>query len=122
MAGIYVKFDTPQEIADKVEEALEIAKNTGKVAKGTNEVTKFIERGNAKLVVIAENVEPEEIVAHLPVLADEKEIPYAYLATKEEVGGAAGLNVGTASACIVEAGEAEELVAEIVEKVAELKN
>lgn len=122
MTGIYVKFDTPQEIADKVEEALEIAKNTGKVAKGTNEVTKFIERGNAKLVIIAENVEPAEIVAHLPVLAEEKEIPYAYLSTKEEVGGAAGLNVGTASACIVEAGEAEDLVAEIVEKVAELKN
>ena len=119
--AIYVKFDTPQELADKAEEALEIAKNTGKVAKGTNEVTKFIERGNAELVLIAEDVDPAEIVAHIPVLADEKEIPYAYLATKEEVGGAAGLNVGTASAAIVDAGDAEELVAEVVEKIKELK-
>jgi len=120
--AIYVKFDTPQELADKAEEALEIAKNTGKVAKGTNEVTKFIERGNAELVVIAEDVDPAEIVAHIPVLAEEKEIPYIYLATKEEVGAAAGLNIGTASACIVEAGEGEELVAEVVEKVNELLN
>lgn len=119
--AIYVKFDTPQEIADKAEEALEIARNTGKVAKGTNEVTKFIERGNAELVLIAEDVDPAEIVAHIPVLAEEKEIPYAYLATKEEVGGAAGLNVGTASAAIVDAGDSEELVAEIVEKIKELK-
>ena len=121
MANIYVKFDTPEELAKQAEEALETAQATGKVAKGTNEVTKFIERGDAALVVIAEDVDPAEIVAHIPVLADEKEIPYAYLPTKEQVGGAAGLTVGTASACIVDAGDAEAIVSEIVEKVAELK-
>lgn len=120
--AIYVKFEVPQEIADKASEALETAKNTGKVAKGTNEVTKFLERSNAKLVVVAEDVDPEEIVAHIPLLAEEKEIPYVYVPTKEEVGKAAGLGVGTASACIVDAGDAEDLVAEVVEKVEELKN
>lgn len=120
--AIYVKFDTPEEIAEIAEKALETARDTGKVAKGTNEVTKFIERGNAELVVIAENVDPAEIVAHIPFLAEEKEIPFVYLPTKEKVGGAAGLNVGTASAAIVAAGEAENLVKEVVEKVEELKN
>ena len=114
MANIYVKFDTPEELAKQAEEALE-------TVKGTNEVTKFIERGDAALVVIAEDVDPAEIVAHIPVLADEKEIPYVYLPTKEQVGIAAGLTVGTASACIVNAGDAEASVSEIVEKVAELK-
>ncbi|GAB4312326.1 MAG: 50S ribosomal protein L7Ae [Methanobacteriaceae archaeon] len=118
---IYVKFDVPQEIADKASEALEIARETGKIAKGTNEVTKAIERGNAALVLVAEDVDPVEIVAHIPVLAEEKEIPYVYLPTKDEVGAGAGLNVGTASACIVEAGEAEDLVKDVVEKVEELK-
>lgn len=122
MAAIYVKFETPEELANQAEEALETANNTGKVAKGTNEVTKLIERGDAELVVIAEDVQPEEIVAHIPVLADEKEIPYIYLPTKEQVGGAAGLTVGTASACIVDAGDAKAAVEEIVEKVAELKD
>lgn len=122
MAAIYVKFETPEELANQAEEALETATNTGKVAKGTNEVTKLIERGDAELVVIAEDVQPEEIVAHIPVLADEKEIPYIYLPTKEQVGGAAGLTVGTASACIVDAGDAKAAVEEIVEKVAELKD
>ena len=116
MANIYVKFDTPEELAKQAEEALETAQSTGKVA-----ITKFIERGDAALVVIAEDVDPAEIVAHIPVLADEKEIPYVYLPTKEQVGIAAGLTVGTASACIVDAGDAEAAVAEIVEKVAELK-
>ncbi|MTK63896.1 MAG: 50S ribosomal protein L7ae [Methanobacterium sp.] len=119
--AIYVKFDTPKEIADKAYEALEIAKDTGKIGKGTNEVTKMIERGNALLVFIAEDIDPPEIAAHLPVLAEEKEIPYVYLPTKDELGEAAGLNVGTASACIIDAGEAEDLINDVVEKVEELK-
>ncbi len=119
--AIYVKFDVPKELADKAYEALEIARDTGKIGKGTNEVTKAIERGNAQLVLIAEDIDPPEIAAHLPVLAEEKEIPYIYIQTKDELGEAAGLNVGTASACITNAGEAEDLVNEIVEKVEELK-
>jgi len=119
--AIYVKFDVPKELADKAAEALEIARETGKISKGTNEVTKAVERGVAQLVLIAEDVEPAEIVAHLPLLAEEKEIPYIYLPTKDELGAAAGLNVGTASAAIVESGDAEDLINEIIEKVEELK-
>ena len=119
--AIYVKFDVPKELADKAYEALEIARDTGKIGKGTNEVTKAIERGNALLVFIAEDIDPPEIAAHLPGLAEEKEIPYVYIPTKDELGEAAGLNVGTASACVMDSGEAEDLVNEIVEKVEELK-
>lgn len=119
--AMYVKFDVPKELADKAYEALEIARDTGKVGKGSNEVTKAVERGEALLVLIAEDVDPAEIIAHLPVLAEEKEIPYVYLPTKDELGEAAGLNVGTASACIVDAGEGEDLIKDVVEKVEELK-
>ncbi|MBC7101271.1 50S ribosomal protein L7Ae [Methanothermobacter tenebrarum] len=118
---IYVKFDVPKELADKAVEALEIARDTGKIAKGTNEVTKAVERGVAQLILIAEDVDPPEIVAHLPVLAEEKEIPYVYLPTKDELGAAAGLNVPSASACIIDPGESEELIKEVIEKVEELK-
>ena len=55
------EFSLPKDLVDKVLQALEIAKNTGKIKKGTNETTKTIERGKAKLVVIAQNVEPKEI-------------------------------------------------------------
>jgi large subunit ribosomal protein L7Ae len=119
--AMYVKFDVPKELADKAYEALEIARDTGKVGKGSNEVTKAVERGDAVLVLLAEDVDPPEIIAHMPVLAEEKEIPYVYIPTKDELGEAAGLNVGTASACIIDAGEGEELIKDVVEKVEELK-
>jgi large subunit ribosomal protein L7Ae len=53
---------------------IETAKRTGKIEKGTNEVTKAIERGTAKFVAYAKNVEPKEIVAHIPLLCKDKGI------------------------------------------------
>jgi large subunit ribosomal protein L7Ae len=86
----YIKYETPKEVADAAYEALQIATKTGQVRKGTNETTKAIERGTAKLVVIAENVEPPEVVAHLPILCEERKIPYIFVPTKEKLGSAIG--------------------------------
>ena len=118
---IYVRFEVPKELADKAYEAVEGARDTGKLRKGTNESTKAIERKQAALVVIAEDVEPAEIVAHLPPLCDEKGIPYIYVPSKRELGAAAGINVGAAAITIAEAGRAAATVKEIVERVRELK-
>ncbi len=118
---IYVRFEVPKELADKAYEAVEGARDTGKLRKGTNETTKAIERKQAVLVVIAEDVEPAEIVAHLPPLCDEKGIPYIYVPSKRELGGAAGIDVGAAAITIAEAGKATAAVKEIVERIRELK-
>jgi len=118
---LMTEFEIPKDLVDKVLQALEIAKNTGKVKKGTNETTKAIERGKAKLVVIAKDVEPKEIVMHLPVLCDEKKCDYVYVPSKEELGRAIGINVSTASACIVESGEAKGVIEEIIKKIKTIK-
>ena len=59
-------FEAPKELVDKVYEAIEVAKATGKIRKGTNEATKVIEKGQAKLVAIAKDVNPPEITMHIP--------------------------------------------------------
>ncbi len=115
------EFEIPKDLVDKVLQALELAKNTGKLKKGTNEVTKAIERGKAKLVVIAKDVEPKEIVMHLPVICEEKKSEYVYIPSKEELGRATGINVGTASACIVEPGEAKDLLEDIIKEIQTIK-
>jgi len=116
----YVRFEVPKEVADAALEALKIATETGKIRKGTNETTKSIERGNAKLVIIAEDVQPPEIVAHLPLLCDERKAAYVYVPTKAGIGEALGISVGSAAAAIEDTGDAESLVAEIVSKVNEI--
>lgn len=115
------EFEIPKDLVDKVLQAIEIAKNTGKIKKGTNEITKAIERGKAKLVVIAKDVEPKEIVMHLPVLCEEKKCEYVYIPSKDELGRATGINVSTASACIIEPGEAKDLVEDIIKKIETIK-
>jgi len=117
----YVKFDVPEDLANKVLEAMRKARETGKIRKGTNETTKAVERGQAKLVVIAMDVQPEEIVAHLPLLCDEKKIPYVYVPSKKALGEACGLQVAAASAAIIDPGEAKDLVDEIIKRVEEIR-
>lgn len=101
---------------DKILHAVEIAKNTGKVKIGTNEATKAIERGVAKLIVIAEDVQPKEVVMHLAPLCNEKKIPFAHVKSKQELGRAAGVDVPAASVAILDLGEAKKIVDEIVKK------
>ena len=106
-----------KDMLDKAYEAVELAKATGRIKKGTNEVTKAIEKGNAKIVIIAQDVEPKEIVMHIPLLAKEKQIPCLEGASKEELGAAAGLGLGTSAVAIVEEGEARDLIKEIKQKM-----
>ncbi len=117
----YVRFNVPEELSKKSLQALEIARDTGKVKKGTNETTKTIERGDAKLVIIAEDVDPPEVVAHLPLLCEEKKIPYVYVPKKEQVGVASGIDVPSAAASITDPGNAKDLIGDIAKKLSELK-
>jgi large subunit ribosomal protein L7Ae len=88
-------------------ELIEKARKTGKVEKGTNEVTKAVERGTAKLVAYGADVDPKEIVQHIPILCKEKEVPCVEADKKEKLGVAVGLNVGCASVVVIDAGDAE---------------
>ena len=94
-----------------VYQVIEKAKKTEKVEKGTNEVTKAIERGTAKLVVYAVDVEPKEIVQHLPVLCKEKKIPCHEADSKQKLGIAVGIPVSASSVAVIEAGDAENDIA-----------
>lgn len=69
---MFAKYEMPPELAEKALQALEAARNTGKIKKGVNETTKMVERGQAQLVLIAEDTAPPEVVAHLPMLAGER--------------------------------------------------
>jgi len=97
-------------MSEKAYESVELAVKTGKIKKGTNEVTKMIEKGKAKLVVVAQDVSPKEIVMHIPMLCKEKKILCIEVPSKEELGAAAGMPVGTSAVAITEEGEAKEVI------------
>ncbi|MCX6798786.1 MAG: 50S ribosomal protein L7Ae [Candidatus Diapherotrites archaeon] len=120
MAGL-VQFNVPDQLQAEQLQLVEKAQKKGKIRVGINEVTKAVERGQAKLVLIAMDVSPVEIVMHLPLLCDEKKIPFTYVKGKKELGEKAGLNVGTAAAVIADEGDAKKELQDIVKKLAELR-
>ena len=118
----YVKFEIPTDLVNAIYEAVRLAKQSGMVRKGTNETTKAIERGISKLVIIAEDVEPPEVVAHLPILCDERTSKYVFVPSKKDLGNALGIEVGSAAATIIDAGESQQILDQITGTVETIKN
>ena len=95
---------------------IEKARKTGKIDKGTNEVTKAVELGVAKLVVYAADVSPKEIVSHLAVLCKQKGIPCHEVDSKQKLGIAVGIKVNTSAVAVINAGDQEKEIAALKNK------
>ena len=119
--AMFVKFQTPKEVQDLAYDLVEKARDIGKISKGANEVTKQVERGQAKMVIMAEDVSPEEILAHMPILCEEKNIPYAYVPSKDELGSSAGLHVPTTAIAVIDVGKDKTTLETLTKKVTELQ-
>ena len=117
----YVKFETPQDLINPIYEAIRVAAESGKVKKGTNEATKAIERGTSKLIIIAEDVEPPEVVAHLPILCEEQGAAYAFVPSKQELGKALGIDITSAAAAILDSGDAQHIVDQVISSISKIK-
>ncbi len=118
---VFVRFEVTPEIMERAYETVKLAKEDGKLRKGANEATKAVERGIAKLLVIALDVDPPEIVAHLPLLSEDKKITYVYVDSKKKLGEAAGIDVSTSAVAVVEAGKGKPLLDEVLTKIATLR-
>jgi large subunit ribosomal protein L7Ae len=118
---MFVKFEMSKELVNQTYEIIEMAKESGKVRKGANEVTKLIERAQAKFVILSEDTTPPEILAHIPILCEEKKIPYAYVPSKQELGTAAGLKVSTSAVAILKAGKGKVNLENLIKDIEALK-
>ena len=110
----------PEELKTKQKAILEKTKKSGKIKIGSNEATKASERGTAKLIVIAEDVSPPEIVMHLPLICKEKGIPYSFVSTKKDLGAIVGIEVGTAAIAVLDEGETKKDFADLTKKIQEI--
>ena len=73
------------------------------------------------MVVISEDVAPPEVVAHLPILCNEMNIPFVFVPQKELLGQAISIDIGAAVACIVEPGDAKDTLDKIIDSLNNLK-
>jgi len=113
----YVKFNIPEELKTKQKDVLVKVKRSGKIKVGANEATKAAERGTAKLIILAEDVSPPEIVMHLPLICKEKNIPLSFAGTKKALGEIVGISVGTAALAVTDEGDTKKDFEDLVKKI-----
>jgi len=116
----FVKFSVPEELRNLQMDTLTKISKSGKLKIGINEVTKAIERSTAKLVVLAQDISPAEIVMHIPVICKEKNIPFTYIQTREELGKLAGISAKASAVAVVDEGVLKKEFSSLLSKIEEI--
>lgn len=77
-----------QQILDVVQQS----QNLRQLKKGANEATKTLNRGISEFIIMAADTEPIEILLHLPLLCEDKNVPYVFVPSKTALGRACGVS------------------------------
>ncbi|KDD76647.1 hypothetical protein H632_c149p2 [Helicosporidium sp. ATCC 50920] len=80
--------------------------------KGANEATKTLNRGICEVVIMAADTEPIEILLHLPLLAEDKNVPYVFVPSRAALGRACGVS-RPVIACSVTSNEGSQLKSQV---------
>lgn len=75
-------------------------------------VTKTLNRGTSELIILALDTLPLAIPSHLPLLAEDKNVPYVYVGSKTALGRACGVSRSVIAASIT-TNEASDLTPQI---------
>lgn len=86
--------------------------NYKQLRKGANEVTKTLNRGISEFIVMAADAVPLEILMHLPLLCEDKNVPYVFVRSKQALGRACGVSRPVV-ACSVTIAEGSQLKPQI---------
>ena len=82
----------PADLSNTILDIVQQAQNYRQLRKGANETTKCVNRGIAEFIVLAADTEPIEIVLHLPLLSEDKNVPYVFVPSKAALGRACGVS------------------------------
>ena len=69
--------------------------------KGANEAGKSLNRDHADLVILAADATPLEIILHLPLLCEDKQVPYIFVPSMAELGQACGTSRNVVACSII---------------------
>lgn len=85
----------------KILDLCQQANNYKQIRKGANEATKTLNRGQSELIVLSADAQPLEILLHLPLLCEDKNVPYVFVPSKQALGRACGVTRPVIAASIL---------------------
>jgi len=81
----------PADLNNQILDLVQQASTYKQLKKGANEATKTLNRGIAEFIILTADTEPLEILLHLPLLCEEKNVPYVFIESKAALGRACGV-------------------------------
>lgn len=79
-------------LSQQILDVIQQAQNLRQLKKGANEATKTLNRGISEFIIMAADAEPIEILLHLPLLCEDKNVPYVFVPSKTALGRACGVS------------------------------
>ncbi|XP_039631365.1 H/ACA ribonucleoprotein complex subunit 2-like protein [Polypterus senegalus] len=79
-----------RKLSKKLYKCIKKASKMKQIRRGVKEVQKFINKGEKGIVVLAGDTLPIDVYCHIPVLCEDKSIPYVYIPSKVDLGSSAG--------------------------------
>ena len=109
------------QLTTKIMDLVQQAAHYKQLKKGANEATKTLNRGISEFIVMTADTEPLEILLHLPLLCEDKNVPYVFIPSKQALGRACGVSRAVIAASIT-TNEGSELKAQIIAIKQEIEN
>lgn len=79
-----------KKLSKKLYKCVKKAAKVKNIRRGVKEVQKFINKGEKGIVVLAGDTLPIDVYCHLPVMCEDRNLPYAYIPSKMDLGSSAG--------------------------------
>ena len=77
-------------LCKKIYKVVKKASKAKHLKRGVREVAKAIRKGEKGMVLLAGDINPIDVITHLPVYCEENNVPYVYVPEKSVLGFAAG--------------------------------
>lgn len=90
------------DLASRLTKFVQAAASIGQIKKGANEATKALNKGQAALVLLAADAEPLEILLHLPLVCEDKNVIFVFMDSKVALGRACGVTRPVIAAAILQ--------------------
>ncbi|KAK3842522.1 MAG: 13 kDa ribonucleoprotein-associated protein [Linnemannia gamsii] len=100
-------------LTNSIMDLVQQASHYKQLKKGANEATKTLNRGISEFIIMTADTEPIEILLHLPLLCEDKNVPYVFVPSKTALGRACGVSRPVIAASVT-SNEGSDLKAQIL--------
>lgn len=90
------------------------------VRRGVKEVVKALRKGEKGFCIIAGDISPIDVISHLPIMCEDRQVPYLYVPSKQDLGAAAATKRPTSCVLIPQKKDFEDLYDKLVKEATKI--